>query len=274
MTTILGIDAAWTKCGSSGVSVLKLEKSRWRCVAVAPSYEALGVLAAGGSCDWSLRSSGSTPNAEWLLQAATKLAGEPVALVTIDMPVATNPIHMRRAADRDVSRAFGARWCSAHSPNQQRPGEFGASLTRQFAQLGFPVATAATPPGEARRLVEVYPHPALLTLLQRQQRVPYKVNRASKYWGRIPKPACLSRLLHEFVSIHQGLTQHIDGIPIHLPRVDDVKTFASLKPFEDALDALVCGWVGCLYLARAAYPLGDETSAVWCPTDCSRGKRL
>jgi predicted RNase H-like nuclease len=43
-------------------------------------------------------------------------AGEPTTLVTVDMPVSTSPILGRRATDRAVSRAFGAQWCSAHSP--------------------------------------------------------------------------------------------------------------------------------------------------------------
>lgn len=37
------------------------------------------------------------------------------------------------------------------------------------------------------------------------------------------------------------------------------------RSYEDALDALVCCWIGSAFLAGEAYPLGDETAAIWCP---------
>ena len=265
MTTVLGIDAAWTAGEPSGVALVQRQASRWRCIAVAPSYAAFTALAEGHAWDWTRPATGSAPDIPGLLQAATTLAGEAVTLVTIDMPVSTSPIRQRRAADQAVSRSFGARWCSAHSPGPTRPGALGAELSRRFTELGYPVATEATPVGTTHRLVEVYPHPALLTLLSRERRVPYKVGKASTYWRGASIPERIGRLLDEFATIQRGLEPHIDAMAIRLHCADDVKTLSALKPVEDALDALVCCWVGRAYLAGTAYPLGDETAAVWCP---------
>ena len=265
MTTVLGIDAAWTAGEPSGVALVQRQASRWRGIAVAPSYAAFTALAEGHAWDWTRPATGSAPDIPGLLQAATTLAGEAVTLVTIDMPVSTSPIRQRRAADQAVSRSFGARWCSAHSPGPTRPGALGAELSRRFTELGYPVATEATPVGTTHRLVEVYPHPALLTLLSRERRVPYKVGKASTYWRGASIPERIGRLLDEFATIQRGLEPHIDAMAIRLPCADDVKTLSALKPVEDALDALVCCWVGRAYLAGTAYPLGDETAAVWCP---------
>jgi len=265
MSTILGIDAAWTAGEPSGVALVRRQASRWHCVAVAPSYAAFRALAEGRAWDWSRPANGSAPDIPGLLQAATALAGEAVTLVTIDMPISTSPILRRRAADQAVSRSFGARWCSAHSPGPARPGSLGAELSRQFTKLGYAVATTATPVGTTHRLVEVYPHPALLTLLNRERRVPYKVSKASTYWRGASIPESITRLLEEFANIQRGMEQHIDDMAVRLPRADDVKTLSALKPVEDALDALVCCWVGGAYLAGTAYALGDETAAVWCP---------
>jgi predicted RNase H-like nuclease len=200
-----------------------------------------------------------------VLQAATRLAGDPPSLVTLDMPVATTPILGRRAADREVSRSFGAQWCSAHSPGPLRPGLLGAELSRQFSEAGFPIATAITPAGTTHRLVEVYPHPALLALLRRHRRVPYKVGKASSYWKGAPVADRIEKLLTEFAAILDRLATHIDDIAIPLPDAAEVRSLAALKPLEDAIDALVCCWVGCEYLAGRCHPLGDETAAVWCP---------
>ena len=265
MNTVLGIDAPWTTGEPSGVALVQRQASRWRCIAVAPSYAAFTALAEGHAWDWTRAATGSAPNIPGLLQAATSMAGEAVTLVTIDMPVATSPILRRRAADQAVSRSFGARWCSAHSPGPTRPGALGAELSRRFTELGYPVATTATSVGTTHRLVEVFPHPALLTLLNRERRAPYKVSKASAYWRGASIPDRITRLLGEFANIQRGLEQHIDDMAIRLPRAGDVKTLSALKPIEDALDALVCCWVGGAYLAGTAYPLGDETAAVWCP---------
>ena len=129
---------------------------------------------------------------------------------------------------------------------------------------GYPVATSVTPPGTTHQLVEVYPHPALLALLGRTYRVPYKVTKTSKYWRNVSVTDRIALLLKEFANIRSGLAVNIDDLPNLLPRAEEVKTLTALKPFEDALDALVCCWVGCEYLAAKAYPLGDATAAIWC----------
>ncbi len=39
------------------------------------------------------------------------------------------------------------------------------------------------------------------------------------------------------------------------------KPESEMKRYEDALDAIVCAWVGIEFLRECAYPLGDETAA-------------
>jgi predicted RNase H-like nuclease len=43
------------------------------------------------------------------------------------------------------------------------------------------------------------------------------------------------------------------------------KIEAKLKRYEDAIDALICCWVGTLYAEGNARPMGDDTTAIWCP---------
>src|SRR5690606_24694451 len=164
-----------------------------------------------------------------------------------------------------ISKEFGGRWCSAHSPSATRPGPIGENFTRQCAELGFPVATADTPAGTIPRLVEVYPHPALLTLLKRDRRVPYKVARARSYWPDKP-PA--SRRIHLFAEqrfIEIKLTEQLGRLPISGNGHEVPPPTRTLKRFEDTLDAIVSAWVGALYVAGRAIPFGDRTAAVWCP---------
>lgn len=44
-------------------------------------------------------------------------------------------------------------------------------------------------------------------------------------------------------------------------------SLSSLKRYEDALDALVCAWVGIKFMEGHALALGDDRCAVWVPSD-------
>jgi predicted RNase H-like nuclease len=149
----------------------------------APSYEAFLHCSVGAPIDWQQGTfNGTAPDVALLLKAAAQLAGARPDLVAIDMPMSCEAFVGRRAADAAISTAFGARGCSTHSPNHERPGSLGEALTKALAECGYPLATAADLSGTAPRTLEVYPHPALLALLAREYRVPYKVSKSKKYW--------------------------------------------------------------------------------------------
>jgi len=273
MSVILAIDAAWTESEPSGVAVAISSGGRWRCIAVAPSYEAFLALSNGSDVDWiARRFNGSMPEVISLLDAASRLGGARVDLVTIDMPIATVKFTGRRKADDSISRNYGGRGCGTHTPSFTRPGKIGERLTEQFKAAGYSIATAAEQPGRAMHLVEVYPHPALLTLLTREYRVPYKVAKSLSYWPFMTVTQRIEALLKEFRVISEALDRIAGPVPLHLPNFDAVTSLTMLKRYEDAIDALLCAWVGICYLENTAVAFGDETAAIWCPAQNSRVK--
>lgn len=272
MATILALDAAWTATEPSGIALVEGGPVGWRCVALAPSYDEFFAQAEGKATDWSSKAFGGTqPDGPRLLGAAQSLAGEPADLITLDMPVATLPFSSRRVADGMISVEFGSRWCSVHTPNAVRPGPLGARLSSAIRASGYELATTATPAAETKRLVEVYPHPALLSLLKRAHRVPYKVGKSRKCWPKLNVRDRIAALLGEFNSIYLELEKVFGPLSFDLPSPDDVPSLAHLKRYEDALDALVCAWVGVEYLQSRTIALGDETAAIWCPSDVVHG---
>ena len=127
MPAILGIDAAWTTAHPSGVALVAHSDGAWRCVALAPSYDAFVGLASGGKVDWTRRSEGGPADASVLLGAARSLLnGKRVTLVSVDMPLAMVPIAHRREADDAVARAFGGKGCA---PTARTKGGLVASPT-------------------------------------------------------------------------------------------------------------------------------------------------
>lgn len=266
MTMILGIDAAWTANQPSGVALLDTSKPSAMCVATAPSYGAFLALAQGEQVNWEEKHGGGEVPVTKLLAASKALSCDAVDVIAIDMPVSKQAITGRREADQAVSREFGGRWCAAHTPNASRPGPLGARLTEAFLLHGYPVATSETPAGTPHHLIEVYPHPALLALLGRERRVPYKVSRARQYWPEATPAERRSRILAELYHIAAALARELGPLPFTLPSAEQPVPIRVLKAYEDTLDAVVSAWVGWLYLQGKAVALGDGAAAVWCPT--------
>ena len=115
----------------------------------------------------------------------------------------------------------------------ERPGAIADQLRADFAALGYPLQTSGNDPAPPV-LIECYPHVALLALLQRDYRVPYKVSRSGQYWNaeKLTRSERITRLLEQFQAIKAGLDQHINGIPEFIPKPSEVTTLASLKPVE------------------------------------------
>lgn len=261
--SVLGIDAAWTLSQPTGVALAVEDRGRWTCAAVAPSYAGFARVAAGGAVDWGGPSfPGEEADAAALLAAAAALApGAEVSVVAVDMPLARGPILGRRPCDDAVARAFGGRGCGTHSPSERRPGAIGSRLQRSFEARGFSLATAEARP--ARSLLEVFPHTALLSLLPSPYRVTYKASRAGRYWPDTPPSGRRARLLEEWRRILAALGTRIARIDLPLPSAPP--RAGHMKRFEDALDALVCAWVGIEFLAGRASPYGDRFAAIWTP---------
>jgi predicted RNase H-like nuclease len=257
---VLGIDAAWTANEPSGVALVVKQGLRWRCLRVAPSYTAF----CNDNFSWLAPVRGALPDVKKLLDVCSALIGHDVLVVAVDMPLATQPITGRRVADDLISRQFGARKCAVHSPSIVRPSAVGADLYENFVSSGFPLELNTICPTPA--LIEVYPHVALLDLMNANERLPYKVSKSQKYWGKAcTLPDRKRRLVIQWVGILDRLRQEIDNIDIPLPAEPDQLSFQHLKRYEDAIDALVCAWMATQYLTGNAAPIGDNTAAIWIP---------
>lgn len=266
MTAILGIDAAWTSNQPSGVALIEESANGWRTLYVAPSYDAFTQCGDGRSVDWNQsRIAGSDPNIKGLLRATGNLGANNVELIALDIPLARSPVTSRRTSDISISKAFGAKGCSTHSPNEDRPGKVSARLSRQLDASGFLLEAARDTNKSSHRAIEVYPHPALLKLTDSDYRIPYKVSRSTKYWRGTTVAERIVRILSEFDNIYRALEAELGKLPFALPKPEAVTTLSRLKRYEDALDALACAWVGKQHLLGQTLPYGDENSAIWVP---------
>lgn len=259
---VLGIDAAWTEKEPSGVALWVKQDERWRCLRVAPSYESF----CNHSFSWNDHICGGKPDVRKLLSVCASLTGSDcIAVVAVDMPLSTQPIIGRRVADDSVSKQFGSRKCAVHSPSVVRPGKVGEALYQDFINAKYQLAVRGSIPLPLA-LLEVYPHVALLSLMQANERLKYKVSKSSHFWDcSIEERKRL--LVNQWGDIIQRLQQDVDGIEIQLPAAPEQLSLQHLKRYEDAIDGLVCAWMATRYLAKESIPLGDEEAAIWIPTN-------
>lgn len=270
---ILGIDAAWTDSQPSGIALVAESSLGWKCLAVAPSYSDFVSLAQSGfGIDWDERVfPGSPPDVDALMSAANALLGRSVDLVAVDIPMSYENIVGRRPSDQKISKVFGGKKCSAHSPNEFRPGAVGKTLMHGFERHGFSLATATKIP-MGNVLIEVYPHPALLALMREDKRLPYKVGKSARLYPRCTKRERIEKLCALFLRILKELSRFIevDSRLLSIPDPASIERISTLKRYEDAIDALVCAWVGVLYLEGQTLQMGGENDAICVPVDACK----
>jgi len=263
MPIVLGVDAAWTASGSSGVALLRTHERGRSVIAVAPSYDDFIGLAEGREPRWDRPSSGLR-DVTSILSAASALAdGEAIDAIAIDMPISMKRISGRRPADDAVSREFGRFGAAVHSPNSQRPDPAVTRAVREFVNAGFPIRTTEPRlPG----LFEVYPLAALTRVLGLPKRPPYKVSKMARYGWPGPRASRIAKLLESWAAIVHALEREVGPLPLRLP--DGPRPTIELKAYEDALDAIVCAWVGARIIdgSAQAYPDNNESAAIWIPS--------
>jgi predicted RNase H-like nuclease len=258
MGLVLGIDAAWSSKNPSGVALVATGPNRPRLIRAAPSYEHF--VRGAPPEDWGERIDPRASLAELLIEAR-RISGETVSVITVDMPVALTPVRARRCCDQEISRTFGGRGCSTHSPTKERPGTISDTFFRDALEAGFSLRTDSSDE-RGGAVLEVYPHVALLELCNSQRRLRYKLSRRRAYWPKLSPEEGREEIRHEWERILACLKSKID---MYL-EIDCVGVnLRCWKAWEDVIDAVVCCWVGLEWLSGRAVAYGDRDAAIWVP---------
>ena len=166
------------------------------------------------------------------------------AVVAIDCPLAVPNDSGLRACDRlmnDVFRRFEA---GVHPANRHTLSRYdglrGERLAASLAAERFSLGPRS--PSE-RNVIEVYPHAAMITLIGLTRTLKYKSRQTRGYAERWRELAKLQRLLAGLRTANPRFL--IDDAVLRQPP-KGIRG-AALKRLEDALDALICAYVGLVY---------------------------
>ncbi len=161
-----------------------------------------------------------------------------------------------------MSKAYGGRKCSTHTPSSIRPGKISDNIRLAAHDCGYPLLVSGQ---HLKGLIEVYPHPALVELMGAAERLPYKESKIRKYWPTFSPLERRARLFDQWLNIALMLDREMSGAAalLKLPS-PDAPTW-QLKAHEDKLDALICAVVAKHFLEGGCRAFGDADSAIWIP---------
>lgn len=269
---VLGIDAAWTAHHPSGVALaLASARGSPRLLRLARSYEEFCRINANEKIDWSTKVHGCEPNILALLGVCKKIANAMPNVIALDIPIGPQFITGRRTADKMVTSAYISRKAGTHSPTAKRPGPISQMLFQQLSACGFEwlhTKSTFSRNKNSHVFIEAYPHPAIIELLDLDERLKYKVSKLQKYWPGLEGDKRWAALAQNLARLRTALDKRIAGVADWLPSAKSFiknESTSRLKGYEDALDAIVCTWIGCEFLAGHCVAYGDEGSAIWLP---------
>jgi predicted RNase H-like nuclease len=181
------------------------------------------------------------------------------AVVAVDAPLVVPNEWGARPCDRLVTRRFG-RYQAGARPAFRRSPSFpggrvrGEELVRRLADLGFRHDPHVPQRSPGRHVIEVYPHPATVVLFGLKRTLKYKaVNRSRA--ERLPEYRRYQELLCGLEEAEPALVP-----PAFLDQDVEELRGATLKRYEDLLDALLCAYLAwwCWYWGPAGYEvIGD-----------------
>ena len=257
---VLGVDAAWTAHKPSGVALLKCfedTSKKPELLRGARSYEE---FCSKDRIEWDQIVTSSAPDFIKLIKSCEC----ELDLIALDIPLSPKEIVQRRAADEQISKAYGRYGASVHSPGQERPRYISRDIYNQLTRAGF--HWAGNSDWRTPSFIEVYPHVAIIELFDYSYRAEYKVEKRRAYWPNDKPEERMEKLVCEINRLKMALSEKVNGVENILPVIDNNAKPKMLKGYEDLLDAIISGLVGVYFIRNQAMSFGDEIeSAIWVP---------
>jgi histidinol-phosphate phosphatase family protein len=179
-------------------------------------------------------------------------------LVAIDAPLAVPNETGGRPCDRQVAAVFGRFQAGPYPANRRNLARYGGlraeAITRRLRSLGFRHDPRVACRSASRHVIEVFPHPATVSLFGLERTLKYKARKGRGYPDRWRE---LSRFRD-----HLAALVKVDP-PLYLPaEIVDMRIEGrrgqAFKEAEDLLDAVVCA-----YSALYAWVHGPRGYAVY-----------
>jgi predicted RNase H-like nuclease len=201
-------------------------------------------------------------------------------LVAVDAPIIVPNSAGRRVCEQIVSLCYGGRNASAHSSNtSMKPFALQPRGAQLAAGLGLEMDPLLTPNEPVSRLIEVYPHPAIVTLFGLDTILPYKAKRRRSAAVRCVALNALMTYIERLANADPPM--HVAAHPRWAEMREAIAGSPSngrLNRIEDEIDAYVCAYIGLFYwhngLARSRVVGNLELGYIVTPVTGLDGSRI
>lgn len=217
----LGVDLAWGERNRTGLSAVADDGHLVDLAAVRTDDEII---------DWLRAFSGDS------------------CVVAVDAPIiVTNPTG-RRPCEAELGRVFGRYDAGAHPANTSRPVFANGTRAQRIADaLGLDTEPMLD---KTRRAIEVYPHPATVSLFGLERTIKYKHKPGRDFSSLQTAVLELIRLIEGLESTEVPLmVRQFSGWSTIRRQVEHATRKSELKAVEDVVDAVLCAYIG-LYSVR------------------------
>jgi histidinol-phosphate phosphatase family protein len=172
-------------------------------------------------------------------------AGMP-GIVAIDAPLAVPNESSGRPCDKQVAAVFGRFEAGPYPANRRNLARYGGlraeDIRKNLQSKGFRHDPEFARQATIRRVVEVFPHPATVSLFNLDRTLKYKARGGREYGQRWRELARLREYLGALADVNPPLhlSPEVASMPIEGQRGQ------AFKEAEDLLDAVICAY-GALY---------------------------
>jgi predicted RNase H-like nuclease len=220
---IIGIDLAWqSERNTTALAVGELHDG---CLRITKIYDSLASL----------------NDVTGVIESLDDVSG-----VAIDAPLIIENNSGQRDCERALSKEYGSKKSSCHASNKSLyPNAPSTALANYLSERGF---AHLGRPNEERWQIECYPHPAIIELFGLPERLAYKKGKVGeKKQGQVKLSNYINALKTSKVlalSTNSEVAEHLVEESILS------KSGKAMKQNEDALDSIICTFIGALYASN------------------------
>jgi predicted RNase H-like nuclease len=189
-----------------------------------------------------------------------KAARDGPALVAIDAPLIVPNEEGARPVDREITHLFGRYGAGCYPANRHRigGGTRGEKIVAALAQCGFVQNPYVQRFSTIRRVLEVYPHPATITLFHLDRTLKYKARPHRSLDSRRSELARLREFLRGLASAEPAMSSPVSI----MDRTVGSLAGSAFKHYEDLLDSALCAYIAyyAWYWGPAGYQVYGDTT--------------
>jgi predicted RNase H-like nuclease len=223
MIYFVGLDLAWSPKNNSAISIAKLKS---KSVAELVFWK------------------DKISNDEEIISFINNFIRKESCLIAIDAPLLVPNKTGRRIAEDILQKLFMKYDASAYPANRKRLGTYGGlrgeKIVSKLEKIGIKHNPYIKPRRKCRNVIEVFPHPAIVSIFNLEKILKYKRGDLSK---RLIEYKRYQKLLMSLDNLIPKLKINKELLNLDITKLRGNK----LKQYEDLLDSIMCTYIAFYY---------------------------